>query len=523
MRYIAAVLLLAAVTAPLSAGELPDFSKVKIDGVLHSAVGVTRRDTPIDVFVSVQEEQEHGKTRIAIVGGTDGDRRSVDAALEVLRWFYTSDEAAKYRKEFTLAVIPCGNPDGLLLDKGDENGQGGRPSERETGAKRYQSQRDVEAQYIDAWLEQHGADIYVYELRVARSEGKRTQLIVEDGKGSLPLATIFERIVQLDTKGSSPGDELRRRRIEQKDADFVAAQLRNYGHAPRSFAYFDTLPLKAMARLESLGIRTEPPKFSWGDRLPKSGSELSGMLYLLEPPYAAEHRAVLEQAAATAFDKDGKPLRNPPFYSQMSDAVFMNGPLLSGVGKLTGEAKYFDAAALHQSAIRKDCKREDSLYRHSPLCDAAWGRGNGFVAMGHALMLEDWPADHPDRELLLKEYQSHMAVLLKHQDYSGTWHQVIDHPESYREFTCTCMIGFAMARGVRAGWLDEKEYGPAIERAWRALKARTSEKGEFVDVCTGTGKQKTLRDYYDREALQGRDGRGASMLLMFASEMLLRK
>lgn len=523
MRYIAAVLLLAAVTAPLSAGELPDFSKVKIEGVLHSAVGVTRRDTPIDVFVSAEETRLHDKLKVVVIGGLDGERQSVDAALEALGWFYTSDASAKYREQFTLAVIPCGNPDGVLLDKGEENGQGGRPSERETGAKRYQSQRNVEAQYIDAWLEQHCADIYVYELRVARGRGMRTQLIVEEGKGSLPLATMFERLLQLNKRGSSPGEELRRRRIEWKDADFVAAQLRNYGHAPKSFAYFDTLPLKAMARLEPLGIRTEPPKFVWGDRLPKSGSELSGMLYLLEPPYAAEHRAVLEQAAATAFDKDGKPLRTPPFYSQMSDAVFMNGPLLSGVGKLTGEAKYLDAAALHQSVIRKDCKRDDGLYRHSPLCEAAWGRGNGFVALGHALMLEDWPEDHPERLALLREYQSHMTALVAQQDYTGMWHQVIDHPESYREFTCTCMIGFAMARGVRAAWLDEKEYGPAIERAWRAVKARSSEKGEFVDVCTGTGKQKTLRDYFDREALQGRDGRGASMLLMFASEMLQRK
>ena len=37
-------------------------------------------------------------------------------------------------------------------------------------------------------------------------------------------------------------------------------------------------------------------------------------------------------AAKLSFDKDGKPLAEPPFHNEMSDAVFMNGPLLSGVG-----------------------------------------------------------------------------------------------------------------------------------------------------------------------------------------------
>ena len=135
-------------------------------------------------------------------------------------------------------------------------------------------------------------------------------------------------------------------------------------------------------------------------------------------------------------------------------------------------------------------------------------------------MLEVWPEDHPARKQLLVEYKAHIAALLKHQDYTGTWHQVIDGPESYREFSCTCMIGFAMATGVRHGWLDAKTYQPAIDRAWIAVKARTSDSGEFVDVCTGTGKQKSLRDYYDREAINGRDARGGAMLLMFASERL---
>ena len=34
------------------------------------------------------------------------------------------------------------------------------------------------------------------------------------------------------------------------------------------------------------------------------------------------------------------------------------------------------------------------------------------------------------------------------------WHEVIDQPGSYAETSATAMIGIAMERGIRRGWLD---------------------------------------------------------------------
>ena len=210
-----------------------------------------------------------------------------------------------------------------------------------------------------------------------------------------------------------------------------------------------------------------------------------------------------------------------PFHNEMSDAVFMAGPILAATGKLTGERKYFDAAVTHFASMRKFCLRPDGLYRHSPLCEAAWGRGNGFPALGLAFALSDWPEDHPARKDLLAEFRKHMAALKPHQDArTGCWHQVIDHPESYDEYSCTCMIGCAMQRGIRRGWLAKEEYRPCVDRAWRAILERTDPDGKLVNVCAGTGKQKTLQDYFDRPAINGRDDRGGAMGLIFSVELL---
>jgi hypothetical protein len=52
------------------------------------------------------------------------------------------------------------------------------------------------------------------------------------------------------------------------------------------------------------------------------------------------------------------------------------------------------------------------------------------------------------------------------------------------------------------------------------VKLRVGPDGKLVDVCTGTGKMKSLREYYDRPAILGRDDRGGAMGLLFAVEML---
>jgi rhamnogalacturonyl hydrolase YesR len=248
-----------------------------------------------------------------------------------------------------------------------------------------------------------------------------------------------------------------------------------------------------------------------------SGHLVFGELYRLtsKPRYLELVRA----AANLGFDERGAPLPAMPYHNEMSDAVFMGCPILAQAGRLTGETKYYDQALRHMKFMLDLNLRPDGLHRHSPLDSTAWGRGNGFPALGLALSLSDLPAAHPGRDDMLRAFRAHLEALAKHQDSTGAWRQVIDHPGSYRELTATCMIGFAMLRGVRSGWLDRARFQPLIDRAWYAARTRIAPNGDLVDVCTGTGKQRSLRDYLDRTAIFGRDPRGGAMALLFATEL----
>jgi rhamnogalacturonyl hydrolase YesR len=197
----------------------------------------------------------------------------------------------------------------------------------------------------------------------------------------------------------------------------------------------------------------------------------------------------------------------------------MDCPLLAAAARLTGNRKYLEACRNHYEFMRKMCRRGDGIYRHSPLCEAAWGRGNGFPALGLALVLRELPPGSPDRMNYEKELKAHLTALLPFQDESGMWHQVIDHPESYPEFSATCMIGLALHQGLREGWLDRPKYEHAANQSWNAIKLRIGMDGERVEgVCTSTGAQKTLEDYLQRQAIFGRDDRGGAMALIFAVE-----
>jgi rhamnogalacturonyl hydrolase YesR len=228
---------------------------------------------------------------------------------------------------------------------------------------------------------------------------------------------------------------------------------------------------------------------------------------------------LVRKAADLGFSNSGEMLESMPFHDQMSDSVFMATPIVVKAGKLTGERKYFDLAARHFAFMQKLVQREDGLYRHSPLTEAAWGRGNAFPALGLALALSDFPKDHPAYPRMMAEFQRHVFVLARFQDDDGMWREVIDVPGSYSETSATAMIGIAIERGIRNGWLDPVAYKPRVDRAWRAVLARVGNAGQLIDVCESTNKQQTLEDYLHRAAILGADPRGGAMAMLFATEM----
>ena len=213
------------------------------------------------------------------------------------------------------------------------------------------------------------------------------------------------------------------------------------------------------------------------------------------------------RAANSGFTEDGALREFMPLHGGWSDSVFMDIPILAKAGALSGDRKYFDMAARHFAFMQKIVGRPDGLYRHQASTDAAWGRGNGFPALGLALTLSDFPKDHPDYPALLAAFQRHMKALVPLQDENGMFREVLDYPGAYPEYSGTAMIATAMMRGIRKGWLDAATYQPIVDRAWQAVLLRTAPDGRLFDVA-----EKYRHSRLDREGLSapGRDSRSRS-------------
>lgn len=358
---------------------------------------------------------------------------------------------------------------------------------------------------------------------------------VETGDGDF-LEPLLQTLREEDLPGPSGARLELRRRLARTPIEVAQQLSKFYGHELDRVVYIPTVALISRIRLGTLTSDAEPladvrrivqpyvdGKETLGDDA--TSSHLPGHLIFAELYRLTQDARYLElarRAADLGFGADGSMKESMPYHNEMSDSFFMGCAILAEVGALSGERRYFEMALRHMRYMEALDLRGDGLYRHSPLDEAPWGRGNGFPALGLAWSLSAIPEDDPVFEPMLAAFRRHMQALVRQQDPTGAWHQVIDRPESYRELTSTSMIGFAMARGLERGWLRGAEYEKAVERAWYAVKTRVAPNGELVDVCTGTGKQPDLRSYYDRTAILGKDDRGGAMAMLFATEMASR-
>ena len=475
------------------------------------AMGLTPRGSRMEAF-AVSGALATSRT-VLLIGGLNGDNSSTQMVAAAFASY--QGERPSLRR-LRLLAIPRANPDKSPLIFPPPG-----TAYRE----------NTESHVLWRWIALQAPDLV---LIVGPGDSGLAAALSQNavaGVGSIPARVVIS--VRPETLLSLPRDlpmspahiEIIRRR--GRSPRLLAEELGQYfGRDFNQLTYIPGMALIAQMRLgrvadvEKLAAPYLEPA---ANPLSRANSlTLAGHLVfaeLVERTGDPRYTELVRKAADLGFAKSGEMLESMPFHDQMSDSVFMATPIVVKAGKLTGERKYFDLAARHFAFMQQLDQRPDGLYRHSPLTDAAWGRGNAFPALGLALALTDFPKDHPAYPRMMAEFQQHMFALARFQDEDGMWHEVIDEPGSYAETSATAMIGLAMLRGIRRGWLDAAAYQSRVNWAWSAVAARIGNDGQVVDVCESTNKQNTLEDYLHRAALLGPDPRGGAMAMLFATEL----
>ncbi len=208
-----------------------------------------------------------------------------------------------------------------------------------------------------------------------------------------------------------------------------------------------------------------------------------------------------------------------------ADAIFMAPPSWALATKVSGDPRYLDYAASETRAVIEYLQDPETglLFRDSRYFDAKtpngqpvfWSRGNGWVFAGLARFIEDMPADHPERPLMVKTFKTLAAKLVEIQRPDGYWPTSLMDAEylTNPETSGTAFFGFGLAWGLNNGIIEGAQYEAARDKAWDAMRTATTDSGK-VGWVQQIGKDPQTTDA-DTSQLYATGG-----MLLFASEML---
>ena len=496
-RVLAGVFACLSLHAPALAGE-------------RWTIGLSTSGTPIDA-VAIAGRSDSSPT-VLLVGGLGGrDQSSAAVAREAAAF----EATARRRRAFRLIAIAVANPDV-------------QPLQFPPSGVAYRA--EVESHVLWRWTGTHAPDlVLVAGPDPGLTEALSQHVVADVGQIPARRVDVSSRILQaleVPVAASIARQEINRR-LARPPRVFAEQLARVYGQDFAQPTYIAAMAVIGRLRLGEkdevarlLAPYLEGAKDSFAR--PSQSSLAAHLLFFEYARRTGDDRAkaLVARAAASGFTDAGELREFMPLHGGWSDSLFMDVPILAKAGALTGDRRYFDMAARHVAFMQQIVLRPDGLYRHQASADAAWGRGNAFPALGLALTLSEFARDHPAYPRLLGSFQAHMMALSRLQDENGMWRNVIDRPGAYPEYSATAMIATAMLRGIRSGWLERRTYQPLVDRAWRAILARTGADGRLVDVCESTGTRGlTDADYLHRAALLGRDDRGGGMALFFATEL----
>jgi unsaturated rhamnogalacturonyl hydrolase len=163
------------------------------------------------------------------------------------------------------------------------------------------------------------------------------------------------------------------------------------------------------------------------------------------------------------------------------DALFMGPPALAYLSTATHDPKYLDEAVKlwwKTTAYLYD-PAEHLYYRDQTFFGKKekngqkvfWSRGNGWVMGGLVRMIDNMPANYPDRKKFIDLYKDMAARIAALQQPDGSWHASLLDPDSYpvKETSGTGFYAYALLWGLNNGILDRATYWPVAQKAWKAL------------------------------------------------------
>jgi rhamnogalacturonyl hydrolase YesR len=209
-----------------------------------------------------------------------------------------------------------------------------------------------------------------------------------------------------------------------------------------------------------------------------------------------------------------------------ADDLYMSCPFLIRWYEYTGNSNYLNDAATQVMNMAGYLQDTNGIWFHGYYYDShsvngiKWGRANGWAMVTTVEVLSAMPTNHPARPILLDILSRHIAGIESVQDTDGMWHQVLDHPEVWKETSCTAMFAYSIARAVNRGWIDPANMAVA-RKAFVGLCNYITTNGGVNQVCPGTSLTNSFNYYAVTEQPASNDPHGPGPVMLAGAEILL--
>lgn len=180
------------------------------------------------------------------------------------------------------------------------------------------------------------------------------------------------------------------------------------------------------------------------------------------------------------------------------DALNMAMPTWAKLGQIYGDPAY--ASRMHdfytysKSSVggpglydtTQHLWYRDSNYFNPPVF---WSRGNAWVFVAHAKVLQTLPASDPNYAEYLSVFKAMAAALVPLQQSDGFWYANLTNPSQYPtpETSGTAGFTYGLAWGIRAGILDSATYLPVVTKAWNGMVTTAVHSDGFLGYVQGSG------------------------------------
>jgi len=102
-----------------------------------------------------------------------------------------------------------------------------------------------------------------------------------------------------------------------------------------------------------------------------------------------------------------------------------------------------------------------------------WGRSIGWYLMAVVDVLDDLPANYPQRDELIGIFQRVVDGVVKFQDkQTGLWYQVVDKGnkgDNYLESSASSMFVYVLAKGLNKGYIKGENYKESADKGFEGI------------------------------------------------------